>query len=116
MKLDNKMAKLICDLEYCIGSECFNPRSYDGWTGIEGLEYRYPVSIRINANDDEPTKVYGNVGRYYPAVNAESVETMKYIFGTNHLFIGIGIKHLLEELENRYDIDFNELEKKRKKR
>lgn len=29
MKLNDDMAKVICDLEYEIGSECYNPHSYD---------------------------------------------------------------------------------------
>ena len=114
MKLDKNMAKLICELEYHIGSECYNPNSYDGWTGDEGCEFRYPVYIRVNKDDEELTKVRGNVGADYPAIKPEAIETMKYKFGSNHLFIGLGIKYLLIDLENRYGIDFNELEKQRK--
>lgn len=40
MKLDKNTAKLICELEYLIGDECYNPNSYDGWTGDEGCSYR----------------------------------------------------------------------------
>ena len=114
MKLDKQMAKLICELEYCIGNECFNPNSYDGWTGEEGCEYRYPVYIRVKKDDEELTKVKGNIGNLYPRIAADSINTMKYKFGSNHLFIGLGIMNLLEKLEERYDIDFNELEQKRK--
>ena len=112
MKLDNNMARLICELEYYIGRECFNPNSYDGWTGEEGCEFRYPVYIRIKKNDYELTKTWGNIANNYPSIEATSIETMKYKFGSNHLFIGLGIQHLLEALEQRYNIDFNELEKK----
>lgn len=40
MKLDNRMCKLISDMEKTIGSRFYNPRSYNGYTGEEGLEYR----------------------------------------------------------------------------
>lgn len=114
MKLDKKMARLICELEYCIGNECFNPNSYDGWTGEEGCEYRYPVYIRTKKTDEELTKIRGNIANLYPGIGADSINTMKYKFGSNHLFIGLGIMNLLEKLEERYDIDFNELEQQRK--
>jgi len=41
---------------------------------------------------------------------------MKYKFGVNELFIGMGLINVLEYLEDRYDLDFNELEKNRKKK
>ena len=113
MKLDKKMAKLICELEYCIGSECYNPNSYNGWTGDEGCEFRYPVHIRVKKDDEELTKTKGNVGERFPTIRADAIRTMQYKFGSNQMFIGLGIKALLEELEKRYNLDFNELEKQR---
>ena len=114
MKLDKKMAKLICELEYRIGSECFNPNSYDGWTGEEGAEFRYPVVIRARKDDEVLTKTRANLAREYPRIGCDAIGTMKYVFGSNHLFIGNGIKRLLEELEERYNLDFNELEEQRR--
>jgi hypothetical protein len=35
---------------------------------------------------------------------------MKYVFGSNHLFIGKGIYNILNELEKRYGLDFNKME------
>lgn len=35
---------------------------------------------------------------------------MKYVFGSNHLFIGKGIYNILNELEKRYGLDFNKEE------
>ena len=110
MMLDDKTAKLICELEYCIGKECYNPNAYDGWTGDEGCEFRYPVYFRENEKDGELTRTKGVISEWYPDVGVDSVKTMKYKFGSNHLFIGLGIKNLLEALEKRYGIDFNELE------
>lgn len=35
---------------------------------------------------------------------------MKYVFGSNHLFIGKGIYNILSELEKMYGLDFNKME------
>lgn len=51
MKLNKEMCSLIADLEQLIGSECYNPNSYDGWNDVEGCEFRYPVNIRNQAGD-----------------------------------------------------------------
>ena len=114
MKLDKKMARLICELEYCIGRECFNAKSYDGWTGVEGAEFRYPVTIRARKNDEGVIKTNANLAREYPRIGCDAIGTMKYVFGSNQLFIGNGIMNLLEKLEERYNLDFNELEEQRR--
>lgn len=43
MRNNKRLANLIFELEYIIGSECYNPNSYDGYTGEEGKEFRYPI-------------------------------------------------------------------------
>ena len=48
MKNTQNIASLIAQLEYEVGRECYNPNSYDGYTGIEGLGYRYPVKVYQN--------------------------------------------------------------------
>ena len=50
MKNTQNIASLIAQLEYEVGRECYNPNSYDGYTGIEGLGYRYPVKVYQNEN------------------------------------------------------------------
>ena len=106
MKVTKDMVKLICDLEYMIGSNCYNPNSYNGWTGEEGCSYRYPVKYR-NSNDE----MYLHSTRYkIDEIDTVMIETMKYVFGTNHLFIGDGIVQMLSFLERRYGIDFQKLE------
>lgn len=45
MKVTPEIAALIAQLEYEIGRECYNPNSYDGYTGVEGAAFRYPVTI-----------------------------------------------------------------------
>lgn len=112
MKIGPEMAKLICELEYLLGGECYNPSSYDGWTGSEGLEYRYPVYALKDPESNELSKFRGNVAESANRFSERTVRTMKYKFGANHLFVGNGIKKVLEAIEERYDLDFNELEAK----
>lgn len=109
MNLTKKSAQLICELEFYIGKQCYNPNSYDGWTGTEGCEYRYPVYAYDGA---DIRKFRGNISECATNISEKTVRTMKYKFGTNHLFIGDGIFDLLNALEKRYGIDFNELEEK----
>ena len=112
MKMDKEITELISTIEYLIGSQCYNPYSYNGWTGEEGQSYRYPVSYRQNRKDKKLT----NTKYKIEGLTEQQIHTMKYVFGSNHLFIGEGILKLLEELEKRYDLDFNSLEKERTKR
>ena len=111
MKLDSQIAKLICELEYLIGSQCYNPNSYDGFTGEEGREFRYPVYSLSNCDSSKLFKFRHNIACSALSFSERTVNTMKYTFGSNHLFIGRGIKKILMELEHRYDLDFNELER-----
>ena len=46
----------------------------------------------------------------YIEISAKTVESMHYKFGTNRLYIGDALVSVLRFLEDRYDIDFNELE------
>ena len=43
MIVDKDTARLICKLEYELGSQTYNPHSYNGWTGEEGCGFKYPV-------------------------------------------------------------------------
>lgn len=112
MVIDKQMCRLMAELEYIIGSECYNPSSYDGWNDIEGCEFRYP----INVPDEEGTytKIRGNINTSYlvdqESITVNTIRYLKYKFGANELFIGLGIIRTLEYLEKRYDLDFNKLE------
>ena len=111
MKLDMQTANLICDLEYLIGRKCFNPKSYNGWTNVEGLLYRYPVtfqSIKNGYNIKADVKVQYAVAE---DVTPEMVESLRYKMGVNELYIGKGLIDILNEIERRYGLDFNNLEK-----
>jgi len=121
MKINDKTANLMFQLEYLIGKECYNPNSYDGYTGDEGCGFRYPVYVYPTPNSKELEKFRNRINdpeyeRYsiYPHINPEMVKSMRFKFGSNHLYIGDGIFNILEFLEHRYGIDFNELQEKLK--
>lgn len=109
MKKNIKMANLIFEMEYLVGRECYNPNSYDGYTGGEGCSFRYPVYILEKEGDQDLSKHWGTIS----GVAYKNITTMKYKFGSNHLFIGNSLIAILEMLEDRYGIDFDELEKQR---
>lgn len=44
------------------------------------------------------------------SISPSEIHTMKYVFGSNHLFIGKGIYNILNELEKRYGLDFDKME------
>lgn len=115
MKLTAPMRRLICELEYEIGCHCYNPNSYNGYTCEEGCSYRYPVCYYQNEDITGLVKTRGKVMNNSLAIPSCVISTMKYQFGSNHLFIGNALINILNELEKRYDIDFNELEKQRNK-
>ncbi|MCC8073270.1 MAG: hypothetical protein LIO62_04000 [Clostridiales bacterium] len=111
MKLNKELCALIADIEEIIGSECYNPNSYDGWNDVEGCEFRYPVNIRKQSG--EFAKVRTNIHTASllsdEDITPEAVKYIKYKFGSNELFIGLGIIKTLEFLEKTYGLDFNEL-------
>ena len=116
MTLDKKIGKVIMDIEYIIGSECYNPNSYDGLNDMEGCAFRYPINIPNNGGDY--SKFKNNMGFLIDDSNntdfyqhtPDTIKKMKYKFGSNELYIGLGIINALEYLENRYGLDFNKLE------
>ena len=111
MTLNDETIRLVCALERYIGSECFNPKSFNGYTMVEGLEYRYPLTITVE-RDDGSDYSYSTkcLDPNLHSVTKKTVETMKYKFGANHLYVGQAIVRLLTALEERYGINFEELE------
>lgn len=114
MKLDENTRRLIAELEYLIGHECYNPNSYDGWNDIEGCSFRYPITVLFNKTDY--VKIKGNIRDYsvYENLSDKTIKSMKYKFGSNELFIGRGIINILEYLEDKYNLDFCDMEQKLK--
>ena len=112
MKLNKKLCTVIADLEHIIGSECYNPNSYDGWNDIEGCDFRYPISFPIGDGEYLKTRVNINETTLIDKKNItpNNMKYIKYKFGSNELFIGLGIIKTLEYLEKRYNLNFNELE------
>lgn len=49
--IDKTIVDLICDLEYDIGSEAYNPNSYNGYKQEDGCAYKYPVNYYKNKNE-----------------------------------------------------------------
>lgn len=113
MEIKPNTCWLLASLEYLIGSECYNPNSRRGYSIVYESSIRYPVTI----TDDNgfEWKERGNyswdieMAAHDPSV--EEIKSMKYKFGANELYIGNGLIKALEFLENRYGLDFNELER-----
>ena len=113
MKLNKEMYNLMSDLECLIGTESYNPNAYDGWNNVYGCFFRYPVNItdkngnciKIRTNIYESSLIDNN------NLTEESFLNMIYKFGSNQLYIGRGLTAVLKYLEERYNLDFNELEK-----
>ncbi len=104
---------MVCDIEDIIGSECYNPNSYDGYTGEEGVYFRYPVIICDSIGNERKTKINPKY-----ELSTEEKEQMTlvedflyYKFRSNYLLIGEAIYEVLAYLENRYGLDFVELER-----
>lgn len=105
VKMTKEVIELICELERIVGNQCYNPNSVNGYTWEEGCEFRYPVTYE---KDGEEWRTTGLVD----GINKKGVETMKYKFGSNHLYIGIAIARILDMLEEKYELDFAKLAKK----
>lgn len=109
MNVDKNMTTIICDIEHIIGNKTYNPNSYNGWTCEEGCSFRYPVNY---CKDKKALEEESLIRTKYiiEDIEPECVNTMKYKFGSNHLYVGSGIVKTLEFLEKRYNLDFNALE------
>lgn len=86
MELTKEIIDLVCELETIVGNECFNPNSYNGYTGEDGCAFRYPVHWKDKdghrcSTKDEITEE-----------EVEEIHTIHYKFGSNHLYIGTAIK------------------------
>jgi hypothetical protein len=105
MKLNKATIDLICELERIIGAECYNPNSFDGWTLEEGRSFRYPVSYENKDGLARKTRLR------VENMDKDHINSIRYVFGSNNLFIGSAIVRVLERLEQKYGLDFDELVK-----
>lgn len=110
--INEETANLIFELEGIIGAETYNPNSVDGYAGDIGRQFRYPLTY--DSPDGE--WIYKSralaLSTEMDSVDEGTFKTMRYLFGSNHLYIGIGISKVLNHLENRYKLDFAKLERK----
>lgn len=115
MKLQKERISLISDIEYKIGNSCYNGDSYNGWTEEYGCSFRYPIVYETKEEGKVYTwKTRGKI-EWTNRIDDSNIKTVCYRFGANELCIGAAIVDVLEMLEERYGIDFNELEKKYEK-
>jgi len=110
MKITKKTIQLISELEYIIGDECYNPHSYNGWTGEEGLSFRYPVQYRNKSGEMVETRWHAPTHEIDP----KDVIFMHYKLGANHLYIGNALIRVLKHLEENYGLNIDELVKQKK--
>ncbi len=103
MRITKNVARLIADLEPCIGSNCYNGSSYNGWTGKRGKHFRYPVTYRTTDGMLRKSK-YSKED-----LDLNYVEGMYYKTGTNEIYVGAGLIEVLCELEKRFNLDFDKL-------
>lgn len=61
MRLTKKTLDLICKIEYIVGSNCYNPRSYDGYTGEDGCYFRYPVHYHDEKSEQKTSFTIPNL-------------------------------------------------------
>lgn len=118
MKATKTTMKLISAIEYEIGSSCYNGSSYNGWTDEYGCSFRYPLSYEYKDDDgdicSDRTKL--RIEDYFGFINPDNIRTACYKFGANELCIGAAIIDMLTMLEERYELDFEKLEKEYQKR
>ena len=107
MELDNLTVDLIKELEYIIGNKVYNKNTKNP-DGEDGRKIRYPCLMR----DSKDWKFYRYKGKLYDA-DSDSITSAYYNFGANDLDIGDALVKMLEFIEKRYGIDFNQLEKER---
>lgn len=109
MEINKSIVQLITELEYLVGHQCFNPNSYNGYTGDEGCTFRYPVTYTNKNNIERRTKLK------ITDADGKSISTMCYKFGSNQLYIGDAIVKVLNHIEDRCGININELLKSQSK-
>ena len=94
MKKNYNLMTLVTELENIVGN-CYHNQQKRG-----GFYFRYPV----NYEGGYQTK------KRLPDIKPDNLNTIKYTTGANSLYIGIAIYKMLNFLEERYDLDFDDLE------
>lgn len=98
-KISKKRAALLEELEYIVGSECYNSNIQNwGPGGIfegEGRSFRYPVTV-VDDNGNKRKYSYKTVSLGLPP---EKIERCYYAFGANQLYIMAALNKVLTYLE-----------------
>ena len=106
----NKLIQPIVDLENLIGNQCYNSNiqnyRWGEWVG-DGREFKYPIKYLCRDGSLKKEKYMKK------DFNADEIMSAFYPFGANDLYIGKSIFKLLDYLENRYGLNFVELEETR---
>ncbi|MCH8544433.1 MAG: hypothetical protein LAT61_12750 [Alcanivorax sp.] len=115
----DKFYSFLHDIEYEIGSECYNGSIQNfgpggEWEG-EGRDFRYPVTF---INSEGLKEKYKGVLPFtrtedgdfcHCLLGKKRYSSAFYAFGANQLYILRGVKNALEQIEKRFGIDFDEL-------
>lgn len=101
-KISKKRAALLEELEYIVGSECYNGNIQNWGPGGEfygeGRSFRYPLTF---VDDDGAKRKF----RYQASgVSSESLERCYYGFGANQLYIIRALDKVLKHLEEKHDL------------
>lgn len=119
--------RLIQELEPEIGGRCYNShiQNYGPggvWKGA-GRKIRYPVTYcekdgsKRKFSGDRPIRIIRDspLEVEYPSLK-EEIDTVHYRFGSNEIYIYHGIKAVLEKIEEKFNMDFDEILEKHDKR
>jgi hypothetical protein len=102
-KLSKKRAALLEELEYIVGSECYNGNIQNwGPGGVfegEGRGFRYPLTVTDDAGAKRKFR--------YKAMDLtpEMLQRCHYAFGANQLYIIAGLDSVLRHLEENYGLN-----------
>ena len=99
MIMDKEIVELISALEPIV-AQCYYNEQERG-----GHYLRYPVILTINGEN------YKFRGGRLSGLSLNDIMTLHYQTGANKLFVGCALAEVLQFLENRYGIDFAEMEK-----
>lgn len=101
MSMTQERAELIAKLEDLSAVWVYNKSNNYGKGGF----YHYPVTYRNPACNNDLFD--GRDG--YP-IMPETVDSLRYEFGANKYFIGSALDSVLDYLEKRYNLNFDQLE------
>lgn len=113
--LSKEKKELLILLEQIVGNQCYNANiqnygPFGEWEG-EGRNYRYPIKF-INNEKEKVFISYLPLGKKVLFQN-DIILSGSYQFGANSLAIMNGLNEIMCFLENRFNINFTDLERKK---